>query len=224
MPRTTKSGIAASTADRPATLGESGKLRKPAVIFDLGNVVFDWNVDGILHSLGLEPPLRAQLERELFAHGDWLELDRGCKTEAEVAAEICARSSLEPALVERCFSAARDSLSPLDATIALLDELAAAGHRLYCLSNMSRETWAHVRGQAFFDLFDGIVISALEGCVKPEAEIFARLLERYAVLPADAFFIDDLAANVAAARRLGIDGYRFRRTPQCYAEIRRAVG
>ena len=198
-------------------------MRKPAVIFDLGNVVLDWNVDRILDSLGLEPPERARLERELFAHGDWLALDRGSKSEATVAAEVCARSSLEPALVERCFAAARDSLTPLGPTVALLRELSAAGHRLYCLSNMSRETWAHVRGQPFFDLFDGIVISALEGCIKPEAEIFERLLERFSVSPADAFFVDDLAANIAAAQCLGIDGYRFRRTPQCYVEIRRAV-
>ncbi len=210
-------------ADRLAALGDSGKLRKPAVIFDLGNVVLDWNVGRILDSLGLEPPVRAQLERELFAHGDWLALDRGSKTEAAVAAEVCARSPLELALVERSFAAARDSLIPLDPTVALLRELAATGHRLYCLSNMSRETWAHVRGQPLFDLFDGVVISALEGCIKPEAEIFARLLERFSVLPADAFFVDDLAVNIVAAHRLGIDGYHFRRTPQCYVEIRRAV-
>ncbi len=67
------------------------------------------------------------------------------------------------------------------------------------------------------------MISAQEGCVKPEAKIFARLLRRYEVAPADAFFVDDLAVNVGAAGRLGIDGYRFQRTPQCYAEIRRAV-
>ncbi len=198
-------------------------MRKPAVIFDLGNVVLDWNVDRILASLGLEPPVRAHLERELFAHGDWVALDRGSKTEVEVAAEVCARSSLRLELVERTLAAARDSLTPLDESVALLRDLAAEGHRLYCLSNMSRETFAHIRDLALFELFDGVLISAHEGCIKPEAEIFARLLERYAIAPAEAFFIDDLAVNVDAARQLGIDGYRFRRTPQCYAEIRRAV-
>ena len=198
-------------------------MRKPAVIFDLGNVVLDWDVARVLDSLGLEPAARAELERELFAHGDWLALDRGSKTEAEVAAEVCARSSLRHDLVERTFAAARESLTPLGASVELMHELVAAGHRLYCLSNMSRETYAQVRELALFDLFDGIVISAHEGCIKPEAEIFARLLRRYAIAPAEAFFVDDLAANVDAARRLGIDAYRFRRTPRCYAEIRRAV-
>lgn len=198
-------------------------MRKPAVIFDLGNVIFDWNVDAILASLDLAPADRARLERELFAHGDWLALDRGSKTEAEVVAEACARGSLERELIERTLAAARDSLVPLDDSIALLHDLAAAGHRLYCLSNMSRENWAHIREHAFFALFDGIVISAQEGHIKPEVEIFECLLRRYAIAPADAFFIDDMAINVEAARRLGIAGYRFRRTPRCYAEIRRAV-
>ena len=198
-------------------------MRKPVVIFDLGNVVLDWNVDKILASLDLAPTDRVQLERELFAHGDWLALDRGSKTEAEVIAEICARASLAPELIERTLGAARDSLDPLEESIALLHELSTAGHRLYCLSNMSRENWAHIRDRAFFGLFDGIVISAHEGYLKPEAEIFECLLRRYAIAPADAFFIDDVAINVEAARRLGIDGYRFRRTPQCYDAIRRAV-
>ncbi len=199
-------------------------MRKPAVIFDLGNVVLDWNVDKILASLDLAPADRVRLERELFVHGDWLALDRGSKTEAEVIAETCARAPLERELIERTLAAARNSLDPLDDSVALLHELAAAGHRLYCLSNMSRENWAYVREHAFFDLFDGIVISAQEGYIKPEGEIFECLLRRYAIAPADAFFVDDMAVNVEAARRLGIDGYRFRRTPQCYAEIRRALG
>ncbi len=198
-------------------------MRKPTLIFDLGNVVLDWNVDRVLDSLGLAPATRERLARELFAHGDWHALDRGSKTEVEVAAEVCARTSLERELIDRTLAAARASLQPIDDSVALLHELATAGHRLYCLSNMSRETWAHVRDLDFFALFDGIVISALEGCLKPEAEIFERLLGRYSIAPADAFFVDDIAANVAAAGRLGIDGYRFRRTPQCYAEIRRAV-
>lgn len=198
-------------------------MRKSAVIFDLGNVILDWDIDKVLASLGLAPAAREQLERELFTHGDWLALDRGSKTEAEVAAEICARAPLEPELIARTLAAARDSLTPLDESVALLDELAAAGHRLFCLSNMSRETWAQVGDRAFFSLFDGIVISAHEGCVKPEAEIYERLLRRYAVAPGDAFFIDDSQANVDAASRLGIDGYRFRRTSQCYDAIRRAV-
>ena len=198
-------------------------MRKPAVIFDLGNVVLDWNVDKILASLGLAPADRMRLERALFTHGDWLALDRGSKTEAEVIAETCARASLERELIERALAAARHSLTPLDDSVALLHELATAGHRLYCLSNMSHEAWAHVREHEFFALFDGIVISAQEGYLKPEPEIFDCLLRRYAIAPADAFFIDDLQANVDAARRLGIDGHRFLRTPQCYAEIRKAV-
>lgn len=199
-------------------------MPKTAVIFDLGNVVVDWNIAAVLDSLALEPARRARLERDLFAHADWLALDRGSKSEAEVAAEVCARSSLEHALVARTLAAARESLVTLDETVALMRELAAAGLRLYCLSNMSRETYAHLRARPFFELFDGVVISAHEGCIKPEAEIFRRLLERYAVAPASALFVDDLQANVDAARRLGIDAYRFRRTPACYDEIRRRVG
>ncbi|MBN1178378.1 MAG: HAD family phosphatase [Anaerolineae bacterium] len=59
-------------------------------------------------------------------------------------------------------------------------------------------------------LFDVQVISAFEGLVKPEPEIFQRALERLGVAPGDAVFVDDWQAHVDAARGLGIASVRFR--------------
>jgi 2-haloacid dehalogenase len=42
--------------------------------------------------------------------------------------------------------------------------------------------------------------------IKPERRIFELLIERFGIEPHSAVFIDDVDANVAAARRLGIHG------------------
>jgi len=47
------------------------------IVFDLGNVVLGWNVVRILESLDTDPAERDLLQRELFAHPDWLALDNG---------------------------------------------------------------------------------------------------------------------------------------------------
>lgn len=45
--------------------------------------------------------------------------------------------------------------------------------------------------------------------VKPDPLLFRLLLERYAIRPETAVFIDDNARNVAAANALGLHGVCF---------------
>ena len=98
----------------------------------------------------------------------------------------------------------------IDETVAILEELAARRVPLYALSNWSAETWPHARRRfAFLDRFDGLVISGFEGTAKPEPEIFHRLLDRYELAPARTVFVDDVEANVEAARRAGLQAHRY---------------
>jgi len=45
--------------------------------------------------------------------------------------------------------------------------------------------------------------------IKPDPRIFALLIERFAIEPRRAVYIDDAAANVAAARPFGIHAIHF---------------
>lgn len=99
---------------------------------------------------------------------------------------------------------------PIEGTWALVDRLGARGHRLFALTNWSAETFGdalalHPRLAVFAD----IVVSGRERVAKPDPAIFRILLDRNRLRAADCVFIDDNAANVAAARDLGIDGIRF---------------
>jgi putative hydrolase of the HAD superfamily len=44
---------------------------------------------------------------------------------------------------------------------------------------------------------------------KPDPAIYRHTLEKLGVAPHEAIFVDDIAANIAAARALGIDGIQF---------------
>ncbi len=68
--------------------------------------------------------------------------------------------------------------------------------------------------------FDLMVISAEEGVIKPDPRIYGIALERLGVRPAGAVFVDDMPANVEAARALGIHGIRFLNTAQVIADVR----
>jgi putative hydrolase of the HAD superfamily len=60
--------------------------------------------------------------------------------------------------------------------------------------------------------------------VKPEPAIFEHLAQRFAIAPRETVFIDDLPANVAAARELGFATIRFENVEQCRRELAELIG
>ena len=93
-------------------------------------------------------------------------------------------------------------------------------YRTAILSNAgsdARQTFIERFG--FDRLVDIMIISAEERVAKPDARIYQIALDRLGVAPAEAVFLDDLAVNVAAAIRLGMQAVHFRETHQALAEV-----
>ena len=60
-----------------------------------------------------------------------------------------------------------------------------------------------------WDLFDHNVISSEHGIIKPEPEIFHKMLDLLEVAPGEAVFIDDRQYNVDGANAVGIKGLLY---------------
>ncbi len=56
------------------------------------------------------------------------------------------------------------------------------------------------------EYFDGIFYSATFQCLKPQDIIYERFLKHFSLEARDCFFIDDLAENIAGAKKAGMDG------------------
>ena len=190
------------------------------VIFDIGGVILEWNPDVILRSYTDDAELRATLRAALFEHPDWLQLDRGTLTETDVLARLETRTRIPRTKLAGLLDAVRASLKPKMATLALLESLAQRQVPLYCLSNMSAVTFAHLREQhVFWERFRGIVISGEVKMMKPEPEIYEYLLRRYGISASETIFIDDHPANVRGARAIGLRTILFRDARQCEREL-----
>ncbi len=70
------------------------------------------------------------------------------------------------------------------------------------------------------DAFDVLIISAEVGVMKPDPEIFEMALEKAGVLAKDSAFVDDVPANVEAARALGMYGIVFREPGQVVNDLK----
>ena len=90
--------------------------------------------------------------------------------------------------------------------IAFVQECIEQGHKVFILSNMDKDTFAQFQKMlpGFFEQFDGIVISAEVGLIKPDPAIFAYLLNTYNLDPEETVFIDDQKENLTAAAQIGI--------------------
>jgi putative hydrolase of the HAD superfamily len=190
------------------------------VIFDLGGVLLDWNPDKIASRFESEPELRERLKQTLFGHADWQLFDRGTFTEAALIERVRTRTGRNTAEISAIIDAVRESLDEKPDTVKLLRALHQRGADLFCLSNMPTSIYDHVRRRhVFWDAFRGIVISGEVRMMKPEPEVFAHLLEKYELRPDETVFIDDLAANIDAAKRVGLHGILFKDAAQCQSEL-----
>ena len=186
------------------------------VIFDVGDVLLDWNPGRVLQGFYADDSERERMKQLIFHHADWLELDRGAMAEDVLLQRIAERAGRPVPELNGLFEVVRDSLHPKQDTVALLGSLSARGVPLYCLSNMPSKIYATLSQRFdFWQHFDGIVISGDIRMVKPEPAIFRHLLERYGLRAGDTVFVDDLPANVEAAQRLGLHGIVFENAAQC---------
>lgn len=103
---------------------------------------------------------------------------------------------------------------PMRPGIELLKELSQIENldgskkfRFLALSNWDKESFAIVRKIFEKELayFDGMVISADVGTIKPNIEIFEYTMERYHLRPEKCIFIDDQYENIMAAKAFGIE-------------------
>jgi 2-haloacid dehalogenase len=180
------------------------------VVFDLGGVLIDWDPRHLYRRLFADP---GEME-DFLARICTMAWHRAHDLGADVV-QSCRRLAAQYPGQEEMIMAWADRgeemvAGQLGATVAVLGELTAAGIPCYALSNMEPDTFLIRRARfPFMEWFDGHVISGIEGVAKPDRRIFEILLQRYGLEPSATVFVDDVAANVAAAQSMGIGGVQY---------------
>jgi 2-haloacid dehalogenase len=191
-----------------------------AVVFDIGGVLLDWNPRHLYRKLFDDEDAMNQFLEEVCTL-DWHAAhDRGTPF-----AVSCARlAAAHPEQAELIWAWGRRSeemvAGPIEGSVAILRALRERAVPCYALTNMEAETYPRRRERYdFLRWFDGTVVSATEGVAKPDAEIFQRLLRRFALTAQTTLMVDDSPANVAAAAALGMQTIRF----ESPAQLRRCL-
>lgn len=188
----------------------------PTVVFDFAGVLFHWQPQALLQQVlpqhARDAASASHWAAQIFQSygGDWAEFDRGTVAPADLVQRIATRTGLAPADVQAVVDAVPVALQPLPGTVALLQQLHAAGHPLFFLSNMPAPYADHLdRTHGFLRLFSDGVYSARVLQIKPERAIYDLAAQRFGVAPGNLLFFDDVVANVAAAQAAGWQAAHF---------------
>lgn len=192
-----------------------------AVIFDVGNVLYDWNPRYLYERLiGDGRALDAFLD-EVATKAWHFQHDAGrpfAETSAELAAAHPGFAEMIGLWGPRFDEQIPHALPGMPELVADLDE---SGVPLFAITNFSGEFWPPFRNResALFDRFQDIVVSGDEKLVKPDPAIYALSLARFGLKGPDAVFVDDREDNVAAANDAGIHGLLFTGADKLRADL-----
>ncbi len=181
------------------------------IIFDLGGVFVDWNPKYLYRKIFDNEEKMEQFLSEICTNSWNVEHDRGRPLWKGTQLLVDQYPEYESE-IRAYYSRWVEMLGGLiEGTVQIFHTLKAMPqYRVYALTNWSQETFPIARVlYPFLQLFEGIVVSGDEKCIKPDAKIYETLLERYNVKAEAAVFIDDSLKNVKGAEAVGIKGIHF---------------
>jgi HAD superfamily hydrolase (TIGR01509 family) len=184
------------------------------IIFDLGNVLLEWNPQRFLKELELPSHFM-----DVFHSLLWATHDGGLLTRAELVEKLPSHYDKE--VFASCVNRIAPFLTPISEMVETLHEVRRNGYKTYILSNMPKEMHEELRElHDFFKYFDGQVYSYEVKAIKPQPQIYQALINNYSLKENESVFIDDLEMNIRAAKDLGIEGIVCKNPAQVRSELK----
>jgi 2-haloacid dehalogenase len=174
-----------------------------AVIFDIGNVLIEWNPERFYDGrIGAEARKRMFAETDVLAMNDLIDAGALFK---ETIYNWAARHPAWEFEIRWWYDHWIDMAAPrIDWSIALMRTLRAKGIPVHALTNFGSHSFDYALTQ--YDIlheFDRAFVSGRLGVVKPEPEIYRIVEIDTGFAPETLLFVDDRVDNIAAAAARG---------------------
>jgi 2-haloacid dehalogenase len=180
-----------------------------AVVFDIGNVLIEWQPERF-YDAQIGPARRRAMFAEVDLHGMNDRVDRG-ETFREVVYETAETYPQWRDEIRLWHDRWLDMAAPvIDGSLRLMQALQARGVPVFSLTNFGIQTYdLAARHYPFLRAFDGDYISGHLGVIKPDAGIYHALESRSGLDPSALLFTDDRTENIAAAAARGWHTHHF---------------
>ncbi|MDG1520100.1 MAG: HAD family phosphatase [Yoonia sp.] len=188
-----------------------------AVIFDIGNVLIEWQPERFFDATVGEGR-RCEMFAAIDLHGINDEVDRGANFRDTIYAAADANPEFR-AEVRMWHDNWLELATPaIPQSVRILRSLRAKGVLVFALTNFGIQTFEIAEPvYPFLGEFDRRYISGHMGVIKPDAEIYQRLEDDCGIDPATLLFTDDRIDNIRAANARGWQTHLFE-GPQGWAD------
>lgn len=191
------------------------------IIFDMGNVLLDYNPDAAMQMLGINEKAKPVIMKELFGGNEWVQLDLGNISIDEAFENIKQRIHEEyHSDLRKCIDEWDVCMVPVDGAKEFCEAVKSKGFGVYILSNAHSSFYSYFPRYFDLDFFDGVVVSADVHTVKPDIKIYKHLLEKHSLKAEECLFIDDRADNVDGALKAGMKAVQFKND---FEEIKKSI-
>jgi FMN phosphatase YigB (HAD superfamily) len=184
-----------------------------AVVFDLGNVLLDFDHRIAANRIGQYSGLSAREIYDLFFDSDVTQLfEQGKISREDFFSEVKAALGLTIGFAE--FLPIWNEIffrSPKNLRVYALAEKLKAKYLTAVLSNINVLHYEYIKKTfPVFGAFHKVFASCDLGLTKPSVEIYKVVLSKLEAEPAETFYTDDRPELVDSAQKLGIKGFVFR--------------
>ena len=192
------------------------------IIFDMGRVLLKFDPYVSLNTYCEDKEDINLLYKELFEGPEWIMGDEGKITNGQRYELVKERV---PKRLHRTLKLVVENwemcMKPVEGALEFYALVKEKGYRTFVLSNACNRFYGYF--PRFYDLnsFEGVVVSSDVKMIKPNPEIYEYILKTHELNPEECLFIDDVEANVEAAKAAGINGFVFQNN---YGELKKLLG
>ncbi|MDR1695678.1 MAG: HAD family phosphatase [Endomicrobium sp.] len=184
-----------------------------AVVFDLGQVIFNFDLSKFIKSFAKKIPGNGltDINKIISDYSQTAFLYETGKISSSEFYDILVRKTGYTGSFNE-FSIIWNNIFRLNCeTLEVIADLRQSECALAVLSNTNELHFEYLKAgyPEVFALFDKFFLSYEMKERKPDDGIFKKVIEYYGAEPQALFFTDDLEGNVQAAKRNGMTAYRF---------------
>ncbi len=190
------------------------------IVFDVGNVIVRWDPLEITRLTFMECGDHERLAKVIFQSQTWVNLNKGLISEIEAKTQYQQQLGLSERESEQLFYYVTQTQRLIVGSIELIQRIKNAGYGVYALTDNVHEIVSYLKSTySFWTLFDGAIVSAEAGMLKPQPEIYHSLLNKFDLIASETVFIDDMLYNVEGAKFVGMYAIQFEDIDQCEKDL-----